>query len=248
MRTLLTLAALAGIASGHALGAEPELRTEEEKTLYTMGVLGSRVFQVFYLSPAQLDLVKAGLTDAVTGRPLLVDVEAYKAKVEALATVREAEAARTRAAIESAVVEEYAQQKGAQRTATGLVIVPVREGTGAAPAADDLVRVAYEGRLADGSVFDPASARPGPLVVPLERSILCWREGLRRMKVGGRATLVCPAPLAYGDRGVPGKIPGGATLIFDIELVSIPGNMQTEPSGAEAAKPGPKPATPGPGK
>jgi len=235
MRTALALAALA--ASAAALAGEPELATEEERTLYALGVAAAAGFEVFRLSPTQFEVVKRGLGDALGGRPLLVDAAAYADKVKALASAREVETARARASIESAVADSYARREGAVRTPSGVVYISVREGSGPSPGPDDLVRIVYEGRLADDSVFDASSNRLGPVVVPLERSIRCWREGIGRMKVGGRARLVCPASTAYGDRGLPGVVPGGATLIFDVELVSIPGNLQTE-SPAAAARPG----------
>ena len=83
------------------------------------------------------------------------------------------------------------------------------------------MKVHYDGRLPDGTVFDSSRQRGEPAVFPLGGVIRCWTEGVGRMKVGERAVLTCPSDLAYGDRGQPPMIPGGATLIFDVELLEI---------------------------
>jgi FKBP-type peptidyl-prolyl cis-trans isomerase FkpA len=112
--------------------------------------------------------------------------------------------------------------------------------------------VQYEGRLTDGTVFDSTKKRGGvPATFPLNGVIKCWTEGVGRMKVGEKAVLTCPSAIAYGDSGRPPTIPGGATLIFDVELVSIappnqppqmPG-MSTPGGGGPAGGP-PKPGNP----
>lgn len=94
-------------------------------------------------------------------------------------------------------------------------------GTGQSPQADDMVTVNYRGTLTNGTEFDSSYKRNEPAQFPLNRVIPCWTEGLQHMKVGGKAKLTCPANLAYGDEGSPPTIPGGATLIFDVELLGI---------------------------
>jgi FKBP-type peptidyl-prolyl cis-trans isomerase FkpA len=83
------------------------------------------------------------------------------------------------------------------------------------------VRVHYEGALTDGTVFDSSMKRGQPIEFPLKGVIPCWTEGVQRMKVGERAKLVCPSEIAYGDQGRPPAIPGGATLVFEVELLGI---------------------------
>jgi FKBP-type peptidyl-prolyl cis-trans isomerase FkpA len=94
------------------------------------------------------------------------------------------------------------------------------EGDGASPTASDEVRVNYEGRLADGTVFDSSYARNEAITFPLGGVIPCWTQGVAQMKVGGKATLVCPPEMAYGSSGT-GPIPPNATLTFDVELLGI---------------------------
>jgi len=97
----------------------------------------------------------------------------------------------------------------------------VKAGTGAVPKATDKVKVHYRGALTDGTVFDSSIERGEPVTFPLNGVIPCWTQGLQLMKEGGKARLVCPSVLAYGDEGRPPKIKGGATLVFDVELLSI---------------------------
>ncbi|HEV7577141.1 MAG TPA: FKBP-type peptidyl-prolyl cis-trans isomerase [Caldimonas sp.] len=105
--------------------------------------------------------------------------------------------------------------------APGLVYRSLREGTGASPSAADSVQVHYRGTLLDGTEFDSSYARKEPATFPLNRVIKCWTEGVQRMKVGGKAELVCPPELAYGTRGAGGMIPPNATLRFEVELLAI---------------------------
>ena len=98
----------------------------------------------------------------------------------------------------------------------------VSEGSGASPVATDLVRVHYAGRLADGTEFDSSYQRGAPAVFPLNGVIPCWTQGVAQMKVGGKATLVCPPDMAYGPSG-SGPIPPNATLTFEVELLGIEG-------------------------
>jgi FKBP-type peptidyl-prolyl cis-trans isomerase FkpA len=107
------------------------------------------------------------------------------------------------------------------KTSSGLVITMQKEGTGASPKNSDTVKVHYRGTLTDGKEFDSSYGRGQPATFPLNRVIPCWTEGLQLMKLGGKAKLVCPSSLAYGNRGVPGVIPPDSTLIFEVELLEI---------------------------
>ncbi len=106
------------------------------------------------------------------------------------------------------------------KTASGLIYAEVAAGGGASPKANDKVRVHYRGTLVDGTEFDSSLKRGQPAEFPLGGVIPCWTEGLQKMKVGGKARLVCPSDIAYGDQGRP-SIPPGATLIFEVELLAI---------------------------
>jgi FKBP-type peptidyl-prolyl cis-trans isomerase FkpA len=114
-----------------------------------------------------------------------------------------------------------AAEKGARTLPSGLILKTLKAGKGEKPTAADKVTVNYEGTLTDGSVFDSSYQRGQPTSFPLGAVIPCWTEGVQQMKVGETARLVCPASIAYGERGHPPQIPGGATLVFKVELISI---------------------------
>jgi len=117
-------------------------------------------------------------------------------------------------------VAAHAQNR-AETLPSGVIIEHTKEGAGESPKATDTVVAHYRGTLMDGKEFDSSYKRGEPIAFPLNRVVPCWTQGMQKIKVGGKARLTCPSATAYGERGVPGVIPGGATLIFDVELVSI---------------------------
>jgi FKBP-type peptidyl-prolyl cis-trans isomerase FkpA len=104
---------------------------------------------------------------------------------------------------------------------SGVVVTHLKEGTGAKPTASNTVKVHYEGKLKDGTVFDSSYKRGEPATFPLGRVIPCWTEGVQTLKVGGKATLQCPSKTAYGPSGAGGVIPPNADLTFTVELIAI---------------------------
>jgi FKBP-type peptidyl-prolyl cis-trans isomerase FkpA len=124
---------------------------------------------------------------------------------------------------DDAVLAAAAKEPGATQTTSGLVYRAIKDGTGAAPKATDLVKVHYRGTFPDGREFDSSYKRNEPAEFPLNQVIPCWTEGVQRMKVGGKAKLTCPAAIAYGARGAGTVIPPNATLLFEVELLGING-------------------------
>jgi FKBP-type peptidyl-prolyl cis-trans isomerase FkpA len=122
---------------------------------------------------------------------------------------------------QSGYLDKAAKEPGALKTDSGMVYRELRAGSGPSPKATDTVKVNYRGTLTDGTEFDSSYKRNEPISFPLNRVIPCWTEGLQRMKVGGKSQLVCPSAIAYGEAGSPPLIPGGATLIFEVELLGI---------------------------
>jgi FKBP-type peptidyl-prolyl cis-trans isomerase FkpA len=202
-----------------APAAEP--KSEEEKTLYALGVVMSQNIAAFNLSEAELEMVKAGLTDGALQKPPKVDASAYFPKIRELQGQRLAAAADVEKKAGQAYIDKAATEKGAKKTASGLVITTLKEGSGPAPQATDTVKVHYHGTLPNGKVFDSSVQRNEPATFPLNGVIKCWTEGVQMIKVGGKSRLVCPAEIAYGDRGAPPDIKPGATLIFEVELLGI---------------------------
>jgi FKBP-type peptidyl-prolyl cis-trans isomerase FkpA len=226
---------LLGAASPSVLAAEPQ--AEEQKAFYALGVAISRNLASFNLTPAELDLVKSGLTDGVTGKAT-IDVNAYVPKLGELQGTRMAAVAEGEKKTGQAFSDKAATEKGATKTASGIVIKQIKAGTGAAPSASDTVKVHYHGTTPDGKVFDSSVERKEPATFPLDGVIPCWTEALQTMKVGGKSRVVCPAALAYGDRGTP-NIKPGSTLIFDIELLDV--QKTPPPQQQQPPQPAPQP-------
>jgi FKBP-type peptidyl-prolyl cis-trans isomerase FkpA len=121
-------------------------------------------------------------------------------------------------------LKQAAAESGAVVSESGLVFLSLRDGKGANPTASDTVKVNYRGTFTDGREFDSSYKRGTPISFPLNGVIKCWTEGVQKIKVGGKAKLTCPSAIAYGERGAGGgAIPGGATLIFEVELLAVNG-------------------------
>lgn len=221
---LLTLAACSppnsSAPSTPAANSTGALVTDDDKTLYAIGlVLGQQVSD-FKLTASELEFVSQGFKDSVLGAEPKAALDEYGPRIQLLIQNRMQAGAAAEKQASDAWVAEQAALPGAQRSATGVVVIPITEGTGANPTADSTVKVHYHGTLRDGSVFDSSVERGEPISFPLSGVISCWTEGVQKIKVGGKAKLICPSDTAYGDQG-SGSIPGGAALAFEVELLAI---------------------------
>jgi FKBP-type peptidyl-prolyl cis-trans isomerase FkpA/FKBP-type peptidyl-prolyl cis-trans isomerase FklB len=215
------LSTLLCLVASTALAAAPEPTNDDQKTLYALGLAVSQSLGPFALSESELEFVKAGLTDGVLKRPQKVDLKAYGSKLQLLQQTRAAAIAEIEKKAGAAFLAKAAKEAGVKKTESGIVITTIKEGKGAAPKATDTVKVHYHGTLIDGTVFDSSVQRGEPATFPLNQVVKCWTEGLQQVKVGGKSRLVCPANLAYGDRGSPPAIKPGATLVFEVQLLEI---------------------------
>lgn len=223
---LLTLAAMgsAFAADQSAPSAEAKAAggmSDDQKTLYAVGVVLGQQLKVFSPSAAELALIQKGIADSVQDKKLAVEMEAYGPRIQPLAQARRTAFSNKIAAAGKAFADKAAKESGAVKTASGLVYISQKEGTGPNPGANDTVKVHYRGTLIDGKEFDSSYKRGEPIEFPLTGVIKCWGEGVQKMKAGGKAKLVCPASIAYGDNGAGAAIPPGATLQFEIELLSF---------------------------
>jgi len=235
--TVLSLLASMAIAAPSFALKAPE--TEEQKTLYVIGLMVGRQLDIFSLSPADLEWVKEGLIDKVTGQQEKVEMAAYNEKVQELARAKRKLKGEKQAALGKEYLEKAAAEKGAVKTDSGLVYTSLKEGEGESPKATDTVKVHYRGTLVDGKEFDSSYKRNKPIDFRLDAVIKCWTEGVQKMKPGGKAKLVCPSSIAYGENGAGELILPGATLVFEVELLEVlkpgvspapaPAKPQTEP-------------------
>lgn len=206
---------------GQDTSTAPKLDTDDQKTLYALGLLLGRNIKPFALKPEELAIVKAGLTDAVTDAKPQVELETYGPKVNELAQKRAAAGSEEAKKKGQEFLDNAAKQKDAIKTPSGIVIRTITPGSGASPGPTDVVKVNYEGKLTDGTIFDSSLKRGQPAEFPLNRVVPCWTEALQKMTKGEKAQVVCPSSVAYGERGSPPVIPPGATLSFEVELLDF---------------------------
>jgi FKBP-type peptidyl-prolyl cis-trans isomerase FkpA len=219
----LAMTWIGSLAFSPDVSAKSVPQTDQEKTIYFLGVLTSRQARELGLSSSEAELMIQGLRDALDGKAIELDQAEYFPKLQTLAKERHAVVLEKEKNDSKLFLEKASQTKGATTTESGLIITEIKAGSGPSPGPTDVVKVHYHGTLRDGTVFDSSVQRGEPTEFPLNRVIPCWTEGVGMMKVGGKAKLVCPPEIAYGDRGAPPSIPGGAALTFEVELIEIVG-------------------------
>lgn len=212
-------------------GQKVELKDLKDKVSYAIGLNIGKDFkqQEIDVDP---ELLAQGIRDAVAGvEPQLSEEQVQetimtfqkemiasqekKAKGMAEKNLKEGEA----------FLAETAKQEGVVTLPSGLMYKVIEEGTGPKPSAGDTVKVHYEGRLVDGTVFDSSIQRGEPATFPVTGVIPGWTEALQQMKQGAKYELYIPPTLAYGERGAGPVIGPNATLIFNVELLEVmPGN------------------------
>jgi FKBP-type peptidyl-prolyl cis-trans isomerase FkpA len=209
-------------------GAADAFETDDQRVLYTIGTRLGLNIEELRLTDEEIEFVSAGMRDEIRGEDYQVDINVYGPLMQEFVNRRIAEgleAAQAEMEAERVAAAEFADsiaaEPGAERSASGLVYVPLSEGQGEMPDPRDRVLVHYHGTLRDGTVFDSSRDRDMPVPFALNEVIPCWTEGVAKMRVGGTAKLLCPSDIAYGDGGIPGSIPGGAALLFEVELLEI---------------------------
>ena len=208
------------------LGGEvPE--SEEMKPFYALGVniaqqVGAELKMI--LSKEEVDVMLAGFADSMTDK--VVDdrelLMTYGKKLNEILEERaKAGVTEEKKKGEDFLVKYLLGNLRAVKTGSGMLYNEVFAGVGEQATLASTVMVHYHGTLIDGTVFDSSVDRGSPIKFPLRNVIKGWQEGVAMMRVGGKATLVIPADLAYGDKGSPPVIPPGATLVFEVELLEI---------------------------
>jgi len=203
--------------------AQGSAETDDEKTFYAIGASLSQQIQMLKpLSEREMDLILEGLRDAANGRVDSKEIAGRRTQIRNLIQARQERGLEVEKEASAIFLAAELKKPGARRTETGLIYREIVPGVGVTPNATDKVRVHYHGTLRDGTVFDSSVDRGEPSEFPLNRVIACWTEGVAMIKVGGKSQLVCPSEIAYGDRrSGSGRIPPGAALSFEVELIEI---------------------------
>jgi FKBP-type peptidyl-prolyl cis-trans isomerase FkpA/FKBP-type peptidyl-prolyl cis-trans isomerase FklB len=216
------LVAVLCLGTTAAFAAAPEPTTDEEKTLYALGLAINQSLGNFTLSEAEFEIVKSGITDGFHKKPSKVDLQAYGVKISQLQQARALVIAEGEKKAGAAFLAKAAAEPGAKKTESGAILITIKEGSGAIPKVTDMVKMHYLGTLIDGTVFDGSAKQGGEAaMIRVNEMSKCWVEGMQQMKVGSKSKLVCPSSLAYRDKGLPPLIKPGATLVFEIELLEI---------------------------
>lgn len=232
MRTLIVTAILLCLASpafaaktASSGKAKPKravvrLKTEEQKAIYAVGLVMARQLASFDFTPAELRLVKLGLSDGISGRKPRVDFVTYSKKSQELGMARRDAHGKKLEAEAPAYIAAAAQQEGAVKTPSGAIFLSLREGDGPNPTPAETVKINFRSALIDDREMDSTYKRGEPEEAKVTDFIKCLTEGIQLMKAGGKARLVCPPETALGKASYE-AVPPNATLVYDLELVEI---------------------------
>lgn len=203
-----------------------KLATDDAKAAYSIGYMTAKSMSA-QVPALDTKSYAAGFKDAYAKKDPAIKEEdmktvlmAFEAKVRKEAEDKQKKDAAEAVTKGAAYLAENAKKAGVITTASGLQYQVIKEGTGAKPVATDTVKVHYEGKLVDGTVFDSSIKRGEPVSFPLNQVIAGWTEGVQLMTVGSKYKFVIPANLAYGEQG-GGPIPANSVLTFEVELLEI---------------------------
>ena len=204
--------------------ASVELKSEDDKTFYAMGVMLGSNLQRLELTDHELGALYKGVIAAAKSAEPEVDMAIYQPKIQQMFKARMEAVSKKQKESGKKFLDDYVAKSGgkAKKTESGLVYEVIKEGTGKMPTATDTVEVHYHGTLTNGEVFDSSVDRGKTISFPLNRVIPGWTEGVQLMVVGDKFTFIIPSDLAYGPSGIPqAGIGPNATLIFEVELLEI---------------------------
>jgi len=187
---------------------------------YSLGVLIAQNFKQQGLEKVNPDKVSAGIADALSG-DTKVSVEEANATFGSHMEKIQKDMHKDKVVAGEKFLKENAKQEGVITLPSGLQYEIITEGSGPKPSATDKVTTHYHGMLVDGTVFDSSVDRGEPATFPVNGVIAAWVEALQLMPTGSKWKLYCPSDLAYGERGAGNLIGPFATLIFEVELLSI---------------------------
>jgi FKBP-type peptidyl-prolyl cis-trans isomerase FklB len=195
--------------------------TEMEKVSYSIGVSVAKNVKAQGLESIDSPSIAKAFKDVFEGNELEISEEEANLIIQDYFSKLNDKAQEANKEVGMKFLEENAKKEGVVTTASGLQYIVMTKGDGAKPKETDNVTVHYHGTLLDGKVFDSSVERNQPATFPLNGVIKGWTEGVQLMNVGSKFRFFIPSDLAYGERGAGGAIGPNATLIFEVELISI---------------------------
>ena len=189
--------------------------------MYAVGMALSQQVMSLELTKEELEIVHEGLQDGVFKKDAKIEMQTYGPKIQSWAQARLEKLSNNTKIQGDDYISDFAKNKNVIKTKSGVLVKFIKKGKGDFPTIGDTVKVHYHGTLVDGKVFDSSVSRKEPMTFPLGEVILCWKEGINKIQVGGKAKIVCPPETAYGEKGVPPMISPNTTLIFEVELIEI---------------------------
>lgn len=207
--------------------AQPLLKTTLDSISYAIGLMDGNFFKQQGFSQINGTMLGKGFSDALAGKPVMTPEQAdgvIRRQLQAMGRKK----IDKNIADGKAFLATNAKKPGVKQTASGLQYEVLKEGDGARPTDSSTVKVHYDGTLIDGTKFDSSRDRGEPTSFPLNRVIPGWTEGLQLMKAGSRYKFYIPHTIGYGEAGAGEKIPGGAVLVFDVELLEVVNNPQKQ--------------------
>jgi FKBP-type peptidyl-prolyl cis-trans isomerase FklB len=216
---ILSLIVLLGFSSINA----QNLNTEMEKVSYSLGVNVAKSVKSQGLESIDSDAIAKAFKDVFEGNTLEISEEEANIVLQDYFGKLANEKQKANVEAGQKFLDENAKRDGVVTTATGLQYEVLKEGSGDSPKETDNVTVHYHGTLIDGTVFDSSVDRGQPATFPVNGVIPGWVEALQLMNPGAKYKLFIPSNLAYGERGAGGAIGPNATLVFEVELISIGG-------------------------
>lgn len=228
MKNIVITIIILGLLSGVSMAGEKfELKNEKDKESYSVGYLFGEDLKK-QLADVNREALARGIEDALRGNESLMSAADMRTIVSFLR--QNARMAQQKTFQEQGVknlaegkafLAENAKKKEVTTLPSGLQYRVLKEGPGKSPKATDMVTVHYRGTFVDGKEFDSSHSRGKPATFQLDKVIRGWTEGLQLMKEGAKFQFVIPPELAYGDRGIGGRVAPNATLVFEVELISV---------------------------
>jgi len=222
MKKLLALSLLLPTILVSCNKQEVKIETEDDKTFYSVGHVYGKRFKEFKLTEREANALIQGVRDGITKEKAEIDTMKFAYKFRDIIQKRMGDKSKGEKEKGAKFLENFVKTEKASKTPSGLAYKIITAGDMKNKAvATDTVKVHYKGTLIDGKEFDSSYKRKKPIEFPLNRVIKGWTEGMQLIGKGGKIKLVIPSELAYKDQGAPPSIPGGATLIFEVELIDI---------------------------